>query len=182
MKNLSPALRPVCLLLVSTAAARAQQPALVVQTGHSAKVDAAALSPDGRLLYAPDRDRIQLRVVATGALLGSLVPLAEADWAVVTPAGQFDGSGEGFRMMHWVVGREAIELAQLKDRYYEPNLLAKLAGFNREPLRDVSALRDVKLFPAVEFTPPPASSSSATSPATRYAPSSGSRTARASTS
>src|SRR5260221_9758776 len=61
-------------------------------------------------------------------------------------------------LMHWVVGSKAIDLAQLKERYYEPGLLGKILGLNKEPLHDVTAFNDVKLYPDVSAeTPPPGS-------------------------
>jgi hypothetical protein len=53
-------------------------------------------------------------------------------------------------LMHWTVGVETISLNQLKDRYFDPGLLAKVLGLNKEPLRDVVGFTDVKLFPEVE--------------------------------
>jgi hypothetical protein len=86
----------------------------------------------------------------SGALLCTLISLDKEDWVVVTPDGRFDGSPEAMTLMHYVVGLENIELSQLKERYYEPGVLAKLMGFNKEPLRDVTAFNAVKLFPQVE--------------------------------
>jgi hypothetical protein len=62
-------------------------------------------------------------------------------------------------LMHYVVAKqcgasaptiEPIELDQLKNRYYEPGLLAKVFGFNKEPLRPVSAFDHVDLYPDVQ--------------------------------
>jgi len=47
---------------------------------------------------------------------------------------------------------EPIDLAQLKERYYEPGLLAKLMGFNKEPLPDVAAFTSVALYPDVSLS------------------------------
>jgi WD40 repeat protein len=91
--------------------------------------------------------------------IASLVPLDRDDWAVVDPQGRFDASPGGMMSMHYVVVRqtgrgapslEPIDLDQLKNRYYEPGLLAKLLGFSNQPLRDVSAFDHVDLYPQVE--------------------------------
>jgi hypothetical protein len=58
--------------------------------------------------------------------------------------------------LHWVVGNEPIALKQLKERYYDPGLLAKYMGFKKEPCRDVAAFKDVKLFPEVKLAAPTA--------------------------
>ena len=39
--------------------------------------------------------------------------------------------------LYWVVGNQSIELRQLKDRYYEPGLLAKILARNKKTLRPV---------------------------------------------
>jgi hypothetical protein len=41
----------------------------------------------------------------------------------------------------------------LKERYYEPGLLAKLMGFNKEPLRDISNFENPRLNPDVKCEP-----------------------------
>src|SRR5262245_56942916 len=55
------------------------------------------------------------------------------------------------KYLHYVVGLTTISLEQLKERYYEPGLVSKLLGYSREPLRDVSAFNEVKLFPEVKL-------------------------------
>ncbi|MEM6785814.1 MAG: caspase family protein [Bacteroidota bacterium] len=64
------------------------------------------------------------------------------------------------RALHFVVdtptGPEAIGFDQLKDRYYDPGLLAKLLGYSDEPLRDVQGMneRGLHLPPEVHLTAP----------------------------
>ena len=80
----------------------------------------------------------------------ALASFADNEWAVTDPQGRFDASPGGSTQMHYVVGLEPIELAQLKDRYYEPGLLAKLLSFNKGSLRDVQAFDHVDLTPEVK--------------------------------
>lgn len=47
---------------------------------------------------------------------------------------------------------ENIALDQLKERYYEPNLLAKVLGAVAEPLRNVGAFDQVDLFPKANIS------------------------------
>lgn len=60
------------------------------------------------------------------------------------------------------MGNEVIGLEQLKERYYEPGLISKILGFSKEPLREVDAFREVKLYPGVEYAPPTADSAKLT--------------------
>src|SRR5262245_46494376 len=56
----------LCFLLSFSAQAR--RPELIVQTGHSAKVDSIAFSPDGKLLATGSWDNtIKLWVMASGS-------------------------------------------------------------------------------------------------------------------
>ncbi len=70
-------------------------------------------------------------------------------WAVTTPSGLFDASPEMMGNLHYVVGREIIELDQLKERYYQPGLLGKILGFDKGTLRTVSAFDKVSLYPEI---------------------------------
>jgi len=74
------------------------------------------------------------------------------EWAVVDSAGRFDASNGGdVEGLHWIVDDEVVALSQLKESFYEPGLLAKVLGFNSEPLRDVDRFSDggVELHPEV---------------------------------
>lgn len=122
-------------------------------SGHWGGVRSVYFSPDGSALAAVGFDStVKLWNVATGQLLATLVGFNDGQWAVTTPDGRYDSSNNGATpYLHWVVGNTPISLDQLKDRYYEPGLLAKVMGFNQEALRPVPNLADalVKLFPEV---------------------------------
>ncbi len=119
-------------------------------------VDSVALSADGKhLLTGCPGGTTGLWDAATGEELCSLVSFVNGDWAVVDSRGRFDAAHAGaIEGLHWVIGKEPIALVQLKERYYEPGLLAKKLGFSREPLRDVENFADPKMFPAVTVSPP----------------------------
>jgi hypothetical protein len=129
--------------------------------GHSTGLNSASFSHDGRhVLTASWDSTARLWEAETGREVCSLISFRDGSWAVVDPQGRFDASNGGdVEGLHWVVGDEPIALAQLKDRYYDPGLLAKHMGFNPEPLREVAAFDAPKLFPAAEVTPPTAKDS-----------------------
>jgi WD40 repeat protein len=114
-----------------------------------------AFSPDGRFLGSGPIDKtIKLWDLSAAKEVANLVALDEKDWAVITPSGIFDASSDGMNLLHWVIGTEPISLTQLKERYYEPGLLSKIVGFNKDPLRDVSGLENPKLYPEVKYAAP----------------------------
>jgi WD40 repeat protein len=129
--------------------------------GHSDSFSSVAFSPDGRyVLTGSDDGTTGLWDVAAGEQLCSLISFKEGAWAVVDPDGRYDASNAGdVSGLHWVIDNQAVALKQFKERYYDPGLLAKVMGRSREPLRDVSKLEGVKLYPLVEAKVSPSDSS-----------------------
>lgn len=96
-----------------------------------------------------DGARIKFVNVETDTEIARMVALDEKDWAVFTKDGRFDSSDSALKLLHYSYGLEIINLEQLKEMYYEPGLLQKLLGYNREPLRPIIPLTDVKLYPEI---------------------------------
>ena len=119
--------------------------------GHANHVQAAAFSPDGKRILTGSADKTaRLWDAQTGKELCQLVSFTDGSWAVLDPQGRYDASNGGdVEGLHWVVGLEPIALNQLKERYYDPGLLAKHLGLNPEQLRKVEAFKEVKLYPEV---------------------------------
>jgi WD40 repeat protein len=123
---------------------------------HGYRVLAIAYSPDGRFLFTGGADgTVVMLDAATGRWLAKFISFRDGSWAVVDPKGRYDASNGGdVEGLHWVVGNTPIALSQLKERYYEPGLLAKVMGLNKEPLRPVEKFEAPKLFPEVAVSPP----------------------------
>ena len=114
------------------------------------KSDSEPISQDGRFqIKVGENSKLNLFEVKTGKLLVSLIALDENDWTVITPEGRFDASEGALKLMHYSYGLEVINLEQLKEVYYEPGLLQKLLGYNKETLRPIIPSNDVKLFPEI---------------------------------
>jgi len=80
----------------------------------------------------------------------------DGQWAVLDREGRFDAPDAGQSAgLHWVVDGVPVALDQLKDRYFEPGLLAKWLGQVDEPLREVIRRDELALAPeVVELVPP----------------------------
>jgi len=102
-----------------------------------------------KIQFQQDGARIKFVNPETKEEIATLIAVDAQDWVVYMPDGRFDASEGAQRLMHYSYGLEVINLEQLKEMYYEPNLLQKILGFNREPLRPIVALRDAKLYPVV---------------------------------
>ena len=79
-----------------------------------------------------------------------MLSINATDWIVTTPSGLFDASPGAMQLMYYVQGLEVIELEQLKERYYEPGLLAKVMGFDRSDLRNVAHFDHLALYPDIK--------------------------------
>lgn len=126
-----------------------------VMSGHLGWIGSVMFGPGDRMLLSAGGDgTTRLWDLATRKERVKLIALDATDWAVIDDRGRFDASAGGMRLMHWRVGDELIALDQLKQRYFEPGILGKLLGFNREPMRAVLEFSDVALSPKVELLGP----------------------------
>jgi len=123
--------------------------------GHSGWVTSVFLSADDKWLATGGADcTTRLWDVNSDKELCQLMTFSDGNWAVVDAAGRYDASAGGdIEGLHWVAGNETIALTQLKEQYYDPGLLGKHMGFNKEFLRPVKGFHEVKLFPEVTVTP-----------------------------
>lgn len=108
-----------------------------------------AFSSDGQYIFSSGADQMtQVWEVASGNNLVAVIGFTNGSWAVVDQSGRYDASNAGnITGLHWVIGKETIQLSQLKQRYYEPGLLAKVLGNNLEPVRNVTEFSHPKLYP-----------------------------------
>jgi len=124
-------------------------------SGHRGRVNSVATSRDGRFIVTTSMDgTTRLWSLQTGQPLCTLVSFLDGTWAAIDPNGRFDAANAGeVDGLHWVADLEPIALSQLKTRYYVPALLARILGFDRNPLDQVTPLDTVALFPQVRIDP-----------------------------
>lgn len=109
----------------------------------------------GRLLTTDRSAGLSIWSLSGGLTkLGTFVTLADGSWLAYDVAGRYDAPdpsdvlGAHF-VLAWEGGLEPIALSQLKDRFYEPGLLAKMLGYDPEPVRPVPDLSGLRLYPRV---------------------------------
>ncbi|CAN5554036.1 hypothetical protein BH10ACI2_BH10ACI2_08610 [soil metagenome] len=122
--------------------------------GHNDQVHSVGFAKDesGQLLIVSGSLDSTTRIwnAVTGAEICKLTTFRDGTWAVIDPAGRYDAPNGGeIDGIQWVYGNETIALNQLKDVFYTPNLLPRLLGYNKEPLRPVPDLNSLKLFPKI---------------------------------
>jgi WD40 repeat protein len=95
--------------------------------GHANWLLALGFSPDGKTLATASADaKVILWDLGKGNELATLVGIGSKDWAVITPNGEFDGSEDGTKLLHWVVDAQPVQLDAFFERYYSPKLLVRL--------------------------------------------------------
>ena len=79
--------------------------------------------------------------VPSGKKLATLYDLGNQAWAVVTPDGRFDASPGAMTRLRFTNGLGGgVDLKHLRNSYYDPYLLAKLMGYDSNPLRSIPKL------------------------------------------
>ncbi|MGV3616525.1 MAG: caspase family protein [Fimbriimonas sp.] len=89
-----------------------------------------------------------------GERLATMVAMKDGGWLAYDDQGRYDASDPSqvsgaYFVLEWAGGLEPIAMPQLKAQFYEPHLLAKALGNDKEPLRDVPTLESLRLFPAL---------------------------------
>jgi WD40 repeat protein len=104
--------------------------------GHDYWLTAAVLTYDGKRLFTSSWDgTVRLWDTATGKELCQLVSFADHSWAVYDAQGRYDASSQDLDGLYWVVDRKPRPLKEYQAEYFDPGLLAKYLGFNKNPPR-----------------------------------------------
>ena len=112
-------------------------------------ISSISYSRDGKLICTVDGSGlVRLWNAQDHTLLVTIVEFIDGTWAVTDPLGRYDAANPNTSIgLHWVVGNRVIELQQLKNRFYTPNLLERTLSGERLP--DVAGMDAVSLPPVL---------------------------------
>jgi WD40 repeat protein len=117
---------------------------LHILNGHTQLVNSAIFSPDGKLVLTTAQDHKSiLWNLSTGQSLYTRLQLENGDWLVYDEHYRFDGSQGARDYLYFVCGSEIIDMAQLKDVLYVPNLAKRI--MNDENLDRLPKLKDLEI-------------------------------------
>ena len=100
-----------------------------------------AFTQDGKrlLTFGGNDSEIRLWDTIAGKELCRFISFRDGTWAVYDAEGRFDAPADGnVAGLIWAIGGETFPLQRFKDRFFDPGLLAKHLGFNRQALRFVA--------------------------------------------
>ncbi len=99
-----------------------------------------------------DNSWLHVNSLQTGNRLYSIIFIDSTNYLVMDPEGRFDGTEAAKKMLYYVCGKEVIELEQLKDLCWEPDLVAKIMGVNKEPInaKKLSEIEICGVIPQIE--------------------------------
>lgn len=126
--------------------------------GHQTEVHSVLLSEDYKKVFSASLDNtIKVWDYEKSTLLSTLSVLDGKEWVIINENGLFDASPQAMKDIYYVVNDASdtddpwkiIDLAQLKHRYYQPDLLQIQLGYKLEKLRTPLTLTEVPLAPKV---------------------------------
>lgn len=123
--------------------------------GHTDSVSSANYLLGGLVVSTSRDGTMRIWRESAGHEIAAIVSFKVRESVVVDPEGRFDAPRGGESSpLFWVVGRETIELDQLKERFFVPGLLAR--KLRSESLPSVESFERVALHPRVEVVGDPA--------------------------
>ncbi len=123
--------------------------------GHTGDVISVTISPDGKYAISGSDDKtIKLWEIDTGRLLYTRLYISKSDWVVATPDGRFDGSPDGTKYLHYKKDNKSIPLDALFDKFYTPNLVAKVLSGEELPPDAPDIRKGIEMPPVVRIVSP----------------------------
>ncbi len=126
-------------------------------SGHSNYVRSIVFSPDGKFLVSGSSDsQMKIWNVTSGKEILSVIAFSNGkDFVVTTPDGYFDGTSAGIeKALHYVAGTEIIPLESFFEKFYMPNLWARVVAGEKFDENEVDIQDKIKLPPKIKIVSP----------------------------
>jgi WD40 repeat protein len=92
--------------------------------GHTDDLISAQFSPDGKYILTNSFDNTFKRWTNDGKFLYTFFPLDRGyDYLAIDSSGRYDGTSEGKKLLYFACGTEIIELEQIEDLCWQPDLV-----------------------------------------------------------
>ncbi|NNV53987.1 caspase family protein [Limnovirga soli] len=105
--------------------------------GHQSYVRQVRWLANGILVSSGNDNTMRFWDAKKGVELAKLVMFTNGSWVIVTPNGQFDASEDAMKKLYYVQGIETIPLDNLYEKFFTPNLLARIMQNDALPAPDV---------------------------------------------
>ncbi len=103
--------------------------------GHTDNVVEAYFSADDKYILTSSADNSLKRWNAqTGELLYTFIAIDSSDYLLVDQYDRYDGTPAARKLLYFTCGTEIIQLDQFKDLSWEPGLISKIMGVNKDPI------------------------------------------------
>jgi uncharacterized caspase-like protein len=117
---------------------------LQVLIGHTGEIKSAVFSSDCKKILTTGYDhKTILWDATTGKALYTRLQLKNGDWLVYDEHYRYDGTQGARDYLYFVCGLEVVDLAQVKDALYVPNLVQRI--MNGENLDHLPKLKDLEI-------------------------------------
>ena len=118
---------------------------------HTFWVEAAQFSPDGKKVITKSLDyTVKVWDTETGNSLYTFIPVKEEDYLVLDKYNHFDGTEAARKLLYFTCGTEVIELDQVKDQLWVPNLAERILKGETINAAKLSDLNVCNLTPVVD--------------------------------
>lgn len=102
---------------------------------HTRDVTSGIFSNDDKKIVTISRDNTaKIWDTDNGELLFTFFAVDSTDYLVIDKEGRYDGSEGARKLLYYTCGQEVIDLEQFKNLCWEPGLVSKLMGVNKEPI------------------------------------------------
>ena len=118
---------------------------------HGVKLATIRFSPDGKKIFTLLRDNtIKIWDNETGIELFTFLSIGAEDYLILDKDNHFDGSEAARKQLYFTCGTEVIELDQLKDQLWVPNLSERILSGEVINAAKLSDLNICNLTPVVD--------------------------------